>query len=351
MKGSILSIVVVLLLIVGSFGTIAVKTENCGCDNYITNEVEYPRTDQIYPYPLGLVEDHLKDDPDLPSPIAVLGDPPSSWDWRNAEYNGVTGDWTTSIKNQGQCGSCWAFGAIAALESVYNIKSNDPDIDLDLSEQFLVSCSMSFPYNNRGCCGGHLGETLKFMKRQGTVLESCFPYVGIDANGRDFYDCPDKTPSHDPVLCSERCDGWRSQLVKIGTYYTLNGGTSIKNAVSTYGPVVAAFTVYADFYDYTGGVYEHQYGDPVGGHIVAIVGYDDSQQCWICKNSWGSAWGENGFFRIAYGECQIDSPGNSAYFQSCTKSRAYENIYLPFFIERYSLLGNLLIPFFKIMIN
>lgn len=69
--------------------------------------------------------------------------------------------------------------------------------------------------------------------------------------------------------------------------------------------MVAGFDVYADFLAYGGGVYRHVSGDPVGGHGVEVVGYDDTQQCWICKNSWGPRFGINGFFQIGYGECDI----------------------------------------------
>ena len=73
------------------------------------------------------------------------------------------------------------------------------------------------------------------------------------------------------------------------------------------GPIVAAFDVYEDFRDYTGGIYEHVWGDYLGGHAVAIVGYNDAENYWIVKNSWGTGWGENGWFRIRYGQCNIDS--------------------------------------------
>jgi hypothetical protein len=65
-------------------------------------------------------------------------------------------------------------------------------------------------------------------------------------------------------------------------------------------------TVYGDFYSYTGGVYEHVYGEELGGHLVTLVGWDDSNSCWICKNSWGEDWGEDGWFRIKYSECDIE---------------------------------------------
>jgi len=69
----------------------------------------------------------------------------------------------------------------------------------------------------------------------------------------------------------------------------------------------AALTVYNDFFSYSSGVYRHVSGEAAGGHCVCVVGYNDAGGYWICKNSWGDGWGDDGFFRIAYGECGIDS--------------------------------------------
>jgi C1A family cysteine protease len=81
----------------------------------------------------------------------------------------------------------------------------------------------------------------------------------------------------------------------------------MKNWISTKGPLSACFSVYDDFYAYTGGIYSHVSGNLVGGHCVSVVGYNDTGQYWICKNSWGTGFGENGFFRIAYVQCGIDA--------------------------------------------
>jgi hypothetical protein len=78
-----------------------------------------------------------------------------------------------------------------------------------------------------------------------------------------------------------------------------------KQWLSTNGAIQAAMMVVSDFIDYSGGVYVPQSGNDVGGHCVCIIGYDDVQGCWICKNSWSTEWGEDGFFRIAYGQCGI----------------------------------------------
>ena len=80
-----------------------------------------------------------------------------------------------------------------------------------------------------------------------------------------------------------------------------------KDYLTWIGPMIGAFTVYNDFYGYTGGVYTHTWGEVAGGHCIEVIGFDDLAGCWICKNSWGPGFGEAGFFRIGYGQCDIDS--------------------------------------------
>jgi uncharacterized repeat protein (TIGR02543 family) len=80
----------------------------------------------------------------------------------------------------------------------------------------------------------------------------------------------------------------------------------MKQQLAESGPFEATMAVYVDFYYYTSGVYEYSYGRLVGFHAVTVVGYDDEEGYWIAKNSWGTDWGDAGWFRIAYGQCGID---------------------------------------------
>lgn len=236
--------------------------------------------------PLDMSSIKIKELP-LPS-----GDLPPSFDWRN--YWG--GDWTTPIRNQGQCGSCWAFGAMGALEAAINIEFNDSEVDMDLSEQYLVSC---FP--GHGCDeGGHAYYGWKWLDMHGGALpESCFPYEAED------------------VPCEEKCESWEDFLLPIGDFWTAHnpGLDEIKNALIENGPLVADMAVYDDLFGYRGGVYEHpgeELEDDIN-HQPVIVGYNDNEGCWIVKNSWGTRWGEDtygvtgerGWFRIRYGDCCI----------------------------------------------
>jgi hypothetical protein len=211
---------------------------------------------------------------------------PPSWDWRNV--NGS--DWTTPIKDQNQdkCGSCWAFGALAGLESNIKIWKNNPMLDIDLSEQYMLSCSPG------SCDGWYIDRTVKWIKTNGSIPESCFAY---EAN--------------DTIPCDEKCVDWRNMLVGVDGYLKIAANiTVIESALIQYGPLPATMDVYSDFYpNFTGGVYHHTNGTFVFGHVVTIVGYDTTGEegYWICKNSWGSAWGEEGWFRIAFNECRIES--------------------------------------------
>jgi C1A family cysteine protease len=206
---------------------------------------------------------------------------PDSIDWRNID--GV--DWVTPVTDQRQCGSCWAFGACAAFESRYGIVRNDPFILLDLSEQFMVSCS-------NGSCGGYsVTGTMNFLENTGTTDEDCFPYYASDRP------------------CSERCEDWEDRIYSIDDWEYVNANPdNIMNALLD-GPLTCAFSVFDDFNSYSSGVYEHVWGDYAGGHMVGMVGYNavHDPPYWICKNSWNSSWGMDGYFYIAWGEVGINN--------------------------------------------
>ena len=209
------------------------------------------------------------------APLAV----PSAFDWRNISGN----NFVTPIRNQGSCGSCWAFAATAALESKALITFNWPGTNLNLSEQIVLSCSGA-----GSCDGGSPTTASNFIKNTGTNLETCYPYTAQNGN------------------CSSACSNWQSSTYKIdGWSYVSTGSpvaSTLKNAIYTSGPVMAVFDVYTDFFSYHSGIYSYVSGEYEGGHAILIVGWNDSDSAFIVKNSWGSGWGESGFFRIAYSE-------------------------------------------------
>jgi C1A family cysteine protease len=210
---------------------------------------------------------------------------PAAYDLRNVSGN----NYVTPIKNQGGCGSCVAFGVASIIETKLRLQRGNPGLAVDLSEAHLFFCYARD--EGRNCGNGWWPQNaLEKVKQSGVCDEACFPYTDRDQD------------------CSGRCADWAGRSVKISGYTNLtNQPAQMKEWLSTRGALSACFVVFGDFFAYRSGVYRHVSGTNSGGHCVAIVGYDDAQGCWICKNSWGAGWGESGFFRIAYGQCSIES--------------------------------------------
>lgn len=210
-----------------------------------------------------------------PSKYQQLPAPPARIDWRKKGGN----NFITPIKNQGECGACVSFATCASVESRLAIAEGDDDPDLDLSEAHLFFCA------GRSCASGWWPEeAMDKARTQGIGLEKNFRYTGNQLA------CKKIAPA-------ARVVGWdTAQRLK-----------HRKQAIAFNGPVVAVFKVYEDFMYYGGGVYRHATGDFIGLHAVAVIGYDDTEQAWLIKNSWGRQWGDGGFVRFGYGECSIDT--------------------------------------------
>jgi len=312
MKNKLIIIFIIVILTIGSYSALG---SNQQLKNNIKNDFENNKNN----YALGLIYEDPENIAAKYDTIEILGNAPTQWDWR--DVNGE--DWTTPIRDQGRCGSCYAFGALAAMETIYNINKNNPDIDIDLSEQYIVSCGpKKYPIHIDGCCGATITGTLAYIEKFGTVDENRFTYQAIDAKGRDAGDCGWQG-SHDPVECPG-LDGPFYKTSKASFLFSID---EMKDAIYNYGPIVATMKVYEDFREYTGGIYKSDYNGYLGGHLVAIVGYNDNPGYWICKNSWGTEWGEDGWFRIAYDECYIDDPYASACFKTCSRPRAINSFF------------------------
>jgi hypothetical protein len=221
---------------------------------------------------------------------STLSAPTGGFDWRD---NGGT-DYVTPIKDQGNCGCCWAFASTAALES-YTLIHGAYNPTLNLSEQILLSCSGA-----GSCNGGTLDGAASFIQLTGLPVEQDDPYTATNS------------------ACSAAVSGWTSSTDKISMWEWISDGvattaSTLKNAVYTYGPVVVAMNVYSDFLAYKSGIYTYTTGTYEGGHAVLVVGYADDASSpgggyFIVKNSWGTGWGEpygsdpGGYFRIGYSE-------------------------------------------------
>ena len=212
---------------------------------------------------------------------------PGSWDWRNVHGQ----NWITPTKNQGGCGSCVSFAVAGAVEAHQRIETNNAGLNFDLSEAAL------FFANNRQCLPGDprygwwVPNALDYVVDEGVCFEANYPYQGVNQT-------------------AQLVEG-TELTYKITGYDSTSQQSLMKRWLCEEGPLVTNFTVYDDFFVYWNGgannVYTHTWGAVAGGHAVLTIGYDDAQSCWICKNSWGPTHGNDGCFRIGYGQCGIDS--------------------------------------------
>ncbi|KAB0376430.1 hypothetical protein FD755_010874 [Muntiacus reevesi] len=221
---------------------------------------------------------------------------PKSWDWRNV--HGI--NFVTPVRNQGPCGSCYSFASMGMMEARIRILTNNTQTPI-LSPQEVVSCSQYA----QGCEGGFPYLVAgKYAQDFGLVEEDCFPYTGTDS----------------PCSLKEGCFRYySSEYHYVGGFYGGCNEALMKLELVHRGPVAVAFEVYNDFLHYRQGVYQHTgLRDPFNpfeltNHAVLLVGYGadaaSGLDYWIVKNSWGTAWGEDGYFRIRRGtdECAIES--------------------------------------------
>jgi KDEL-tailed cysteine endopeptidase len=201
---------------------------------------------------------------------------PSSVDWRKKGA-------VTEIKNQGKCGSCWAFSTVAAVEGINKIKTNKL---VSLSEQELVDCDTK---QNEGCNGGLMEIAFEFIKKNGGITtEDSYPYEGIDG----------------------KCDASKDNgvLVTIDGHEDVpeNDENALLKAVANQPVSVAIDAGSSDFQFYSEGVFTGSCGTELN-HGVAAVGYgsERGKKYWIVRNSWGAEWGEGGYIKI---EREIDEP-------------------------------------------
>lgn len=207
------------------------------------------------------------------STFTSTGACPSSIDWRNK--NAVT-----SVKDQGQCGSCWTFSSTGAIEGAWAISSGKL---VDLSEQQLVDCATGISYGSHGCNGGQMEGAFKYVIQNGQCLLSDYPYVsGTTKTGGNCQKCSSA------VHLSGCYD------VKPNDHLALTYALS-KQPVSV---AIEADTTYFQFY--SGGVLTSAKCGTNLDHGVLAVGYgtENGNDYYLVKNSWGSNWGENGYVKI-----------------------------------------------------
>jgi len=217
---------------------------------------------------------------------------PDAIDWTN--QNGKS--YVTPVKNQGQCGSCWAFSTTGSIESRSAIKNGQTGSDITpLSEQQLVDCSGS--YGNEGCNGGLMDDAFKYVEASGGLCsESEYKYTARDGT------------------CKSSTCGTKYDPITTYTDVKADSSTSLQAAVAE-GPVSIAIEAdQSAFQFYSGGILDGTCGTRLD-HGVLAVGYgsESGSDYWKVKNSWGTSWGMEGYVLICRdcnkngnkGECGI----------------------------------------------
>lgn len=204
---------------------------------------------------------------------------PATVDWRNKGA-------VTSVKDQGQCGSCWTFSATGAIEGAWAISKGQL---VDLSEQELVDCATGVSYGSHGCNGGQMEGAFKFVIANGQCSLASYPYTAKDGT------CQKCTAVAHISYCSD---------VKP------NDQVSMKAAVAQQPVAVAIEADTRYFQSYSGGILTSSSCGTTLDHGVLTVGYgeENGQKYWLVKNSWGTSWGLDGYVKIARSESTND-PG------------------------------------------
>ncbi len=268
---------------------------------------------------LGSLEtpEHLK----LPEkPLEIASNLPENFDLREAYPKCES---LKEIRDQSNCGSCWAFGAVEAMSDRICIVSGQKLQTRISAEDLLSCCGWSCGF---GCNGGYPSAAWSYFKNTGLVTgglyeqnKTCLPYKypPCDHHVKGKYG-PCGSEEYPTPKCVHSCNSeyiahkWADDKWKAKDSYSIRSNEdAIMTEIFNHGSIEVSFTVYADFLTYKKGVYQHTTGKALGGHAVKAIGWgvENGVKYWLIVNSWNEGWGDNGTFKILRGvnHCGIES--------------------------------------------
>jgi len=277
-----LLVVLLLFALYQAVLTSKVGSYRCNCripdDKYFSEHPEVPRSKILNPLP----HEYLK-----------LDSLPTSWDWRNV--NGT--NFVTFSRNQHipqYCGSCWAFGTTSAMSDRISIMRKNKWPQVNISPQILLNCR-----GGGSCGGGNPLGALSYIAKDGISDETCAPYQAKDGTCDDLGKCKN---CHSPASATNCYAVQNYTKWFISEYGVAIGAAKMKAEIFARGPITCGVDATKKFDEYTGGIFSEFLPVPITNHEISVVGWgvdsQTGQEYWIGRNSWGTYWGENGWFKM-----------------------------------------------------
>lgn len=239
----------------------------------------------------------------LPHTYLTADEIPTEWDWRNVNNtNFVTWDKNQHIPHY--CGSCWAQGVTSALSDRLSIMNNALGPEVNLSPQVLIN------FNGEGTCeGGMPAKAYSYIKKNGIPDQTCQIYEAADKGGSRGNDCDEKCVcetchSTNSSFTPGECEAVTTQqMYYVSEFGSVKGADKMKAEIFARGPIGCGIAADDAFEAYTGGIYSESKRINMVNHEISIAGWgvEDGVEYWIGRNSWGTWWGEGGWFRIKMG--------------------------------------------------
>lgn len=259
-------------------------------------------------------------------PHVSMADLPKEFDsrkqWPNCKTIGL-------IRDQGSCGSCWAFGAVEAISDRICIQSGQK-INVEISAEDLVSCCQGIFFGcGMGCNGGYPNKAWRYWVKSGLVSgglynssNGCRPYsIPACAHHVEGSELPPCGEIVDTPRCTKQCRAGFQESYGDDKWYGEDSFSISRNEkeimaeILENGPMEASYDVYDDFPNYKSGVYVRTSSEKLGGHAVKVLGWGEENgvKYWLVANSWNNGWGDRGFFKIRRGtnEASFESDMNA----------------------------------------